>query len=142
MSVNSVSSHQFMKKTILLAAICLFAAVASAQAQLFGVSVGHRGVSVAIGGGVCSAPAPVVYAQPPVYYTQPAYPVVPQAYYAQPPVVYSAPPVCAPAPVYVPGYYGYGYGPTVVIGGGWGRGRYGGYHQGYRGGWDHRGWRR
>ena len=118
-----------MKKTSFLVALGLFAAVGSAQAQLFGLSIGHRGVSVSVGGPVCAAP--------PVYYSQPVYAPAPQVYYSQPPVVYAAPPVCA-APVYAPGYYSYG--PAVVIRGGYG-GWYRGYG-GYRGHWDHRGWHR
>jgi hypothetical protein len=131
-----------MKKITLLVGIGLLAAACSAQAQYFGVSIGHHGVSVGVGASVCSvppavvsAPAPVYYPAPaPGYYSTPVY-TAPQPYYTQPPVVYTPPPVCAPAPVYAPGYYGYG--PSVVIGGG-----YGGWHHGYRGHWEHRGWRR
>ena len=117
-----------MKKLTLLAVIGLFAVAFSAQAQFLGLSIGGRcgGVSVGIGGPFCYAPSPVVCAAPAVAYAPPV--AYAPAYYAPGPVVY------APAAPY------YGYGPTVVVGGGyrgWGGGYYGGgcryYGGGYRG---------
>src|SRR5262249_6796648 len=119
----------------LFVGIGLLAAACTAQAQYLGVSIGHHGVSVGIGAPVCAAPSAVISAPAPVYYSAPSYAVVPQTYCAPPAVAYTPAPVCAPAPVYVPGYYSYR--PAVVIGGG-----YGGWQHGYRGRWEHRGWRR
>ena len=121
-----------MKKLTLLAVIGLSAVALSAQAQFLGLSIGGRcgGVSVGIGGPFCYAPAPVVCAAPAVAYAPPV--AYAPAYYPPAPVVYAA-----PAP-----YYG-GYGPNVVIGGGY-RGYWGGYYgrgyygyRGYRGGYWH-----
>ena len=124
-----------MKKLILLAVVGVCGFALSAQAQFFGISIGGRcgGISVGIGAPVCYAPAPVAYAPPVATYAPPVT-YAPPAYYAPAPVVYPAP---------VP-YYGYGYGPSVVIGGGY-RGCWGGYYgrgyygyRGYRGGgWHH-----
>ena len=72
-----------MKKKFFVV-VALFALVAASQAQIFGVSVGHRGVSVGVGLGVPVYSPPVVYAPRPVVYS--------------PPPVYSPPasPGCAP----------------------------------------------
>jgi hypothetical protein len=123
-----------MKKLTLLAVIGLSAIALSAQAQFLGFSIGGRcgGVSVGIGGPFCYAPAPAVYAAPAVTYAPPvAYAPAP-VYYAPAPVVYAPPAAC------------YGYGPTVVVGGGY-RGCWGGYYgrgyygyHGYHGGYRHR----
>ena len=125
-----------MKKLILVAVIGLTSLAFSAKAQFLGFSIGGPcgGFSLGVGGPVCAAPA-----------VCPA-PVVGYAPYAPyyPPVAYGAP------------YYGYGYAPGVVVGGGYRGGWYGGYrgygyrsyggyyghggggyHGGYRGGYWH-----
>jgi hypothetical protein len=121
-----------MKKIILIALLGLATFTLSAQAQILGISVGRRGVSLGVGAPVYYAPPAVVYSAPPTYYAPQASYYAPPAYYASP-VYYGS-----PAVVYgSPGCYSYG--PTVVIGG-YG-GRYGGYrHYGY--GWHGGGWHR
>jgi hypothetical protein len=87
-----------------LAALALFALVATPVALLATPASARVDVGVNFGVPVIVAP-PVVVAPPPVVYAAP-----PPVVYAQPPVVYAQPPVAyAPAPVAVVGggYWAY-----------------------------------